>query len=244
MNAEQFLQTHFGQLLGKVFSPYDNLSEQVFYSVALEQGERFAAENERVLALLAPSFYVVECPIGTNPADVLPKVMPQATAIASASLLSVHYIRRYAEQRFLIGCYKNEAHLQWILGKNDKGTMLYNVRLQTKGLSRNGTFPRSWLEKGDVRFVILYNEETLLQNEYRVFHVHHHAVLSEERMRQALYPNPQGNCFCFVFDEEVQLSPRIDIAKIISFARLSRNNKYIDGTPIILTGSEMLSDGY
>ena len=239
VNAEQFLQTHFGQLLGKVFSPYDNLSEQVFYSVALEQGERFAAENERVLALLAPSFYVEECPIGTNPADVLPKVMPQATAIASASLLSVHYIQRYAGQRFLVGCYKNEAHLQWILGKNDKGTMLYNVRLQTKGISRNGTFPRSWLEKGDVRFVILYSEDTLLQNAYRVFHVHHHAVLSEERMRQALYPNPQGNYFCFVFDEEVQLSPLVDVAEIISLARIDRDHEYIDGTPIILTGSEL-----
>ncbi|GEM_PF-2321014 len=56
---------------------------------------------------------------------------------------------------------------------------------------------------------------------------------------QALYPNPQGNFFCFVFDEEVQLSPLVDVAKIISLARLDRDHEYIDGTPIILIGSEL-----
>ncbi len=239
VNAEQFLQANFQQLLGKIYTPYANLQEQVYYSVALERDERFAEENEQVLALLSPSFHIHECPIGTNPASVLPKVAPKAAGIPAVSFLSVHYIQRYVGQRFLIGCYKDEAHLQWILGKNDKGTMLYNVRLQTKGIQRNGTIQRSWLEKGDVRFVILYSEETLLRNEYRVFHVHHHAVMSEERMRRAQYPNPQGNYFCFVFDEEVQLSPHIDVSKIVSFARLNRNPVYIDGTPLILMGTEL-----
>ena len=90
-----------------------------------------------------------------------------------------------------------------------------------------------------MRFVILYSEDTLSANRYRVFHVHHHAVMSEERMRRALYPNPTGNYFCFVFDEEVQLQPHIDIAKLVGMQRLSTNPPYIDGTPIILSGSDL-----
>ncbi len=100
---------------------------------------------------------------------------------------------------------------------------------------------RSWLEKGNVQFVILYNEDTLSANRYRVFRVHHHAVMSEERMRKALYPNPTGNYFCFVFDEEVQLMPHIDVAKIVAMQRLNTQQVYIDGTPIILSGNDLHS---
>lgn len=239
VNAEQFLQANFQQLLGKVYTPFGSPADQPYYSVALEQGGRFEEENERVLALLIPSFYVVPCPIGTNPAEVFSQVVQQTMTAAPVSFLSVHYLQRYPMQNFLIGCYKNDAHLQWILGNNDKGTLLYNVRIHTKGLSREGALQRSWLERGSVRFVILYSEDTLSANRYRVFHVHHHAVMSEERMRRALYPNPTGNYFCFVFDEEVQLQPHIDIAKLVSMQRLSTNPPYIDGTPIILSGNDL-----
>ena len=73
VNAEQFLQANFQQLLGKVYTPFGSPADQPYYSVALEQGGRFEEENERVLALLIPSFYVVPCPIGTNPAEVFSK---------------------------------------------------------------------------------------------------------------------------------------------------------------------------
>ncbi len=239
VNAEQFLQANFQQLLGKVYAPYDSYSAQPYYSVALEQDQRYEEENEGVLALLEPSFYIAHCPIGTNPTEVLPHIETLAETPTTASFLSIHYIQRYLQQNFLIGCYKNETHLQWILGKNDKGTLLYNVRIHTQGHSRDGVLQRSWLEKGNVRFVILYNEDTLSANRYRVFRVHHHAVMSEERMRKALYPNPTGNYFCFVFDEEVQLMPHIDVAKIVAMQRLNTRQVYIDGTPIILSGNDL-----
>ena len=54
VNAEQFMQQNFQQLLGKVYTPYGDTGGQSYYSVALDNGERFTDENERTLSLLAP----------------------------------------------------------------------------------------------------------------------------------------------------------------------------------------------
>ena len=60
----------------------------------------------------------------------------------------------------------------------------------------------------------------------------------EERMRRALYPNPQGNYYCYVFDEEVQLSTRINLPDIVLNAKSSAD--YVDGMPIFMTGEELM----
>ncbi len=90
----------------------------------------------------------------------------------------------------------------------------------------------------DVKFVILYHFGEENSNQYRVFHVHHHATMDEARMRQALYPDPKGNYFCFVFDEEVQLSSKIDLEKIISEA--GNSEEYPEGAPVFKTGEELM----
>lgn len=118
---------------------------------------------------------------------------------------------------------------------NDKKTNLYNVRLKRRGdAARDGALQPKHLKGKDVVFVILYKFDEESKNEYRVFHVHHNATMNEERMRKSLYPNPQGNYFCFVFDEEVQLSQHIDISKIITNAI-----NIVPGTPIFKTGIEL-----
>ena len=93
---------------------------------------------------------------------------------------------------------------------------------------------------GGIKFVILYRLGEDFKNEYRVFHVHHHAVMSEERMRQALYPNPQGNYFCFVFDEEVNINPDVNLARILTEYRLDTDNEYQEGAPIVVTGEKLM----
>jgi hypothetical protein len=182
-----------------------------------------------------------KCPVGTNPETILPKVEQQAKGpVVPTSLLTLHYVQRYLKDNFLLGCYKNDAQLNWIMGANDKGTNLYNVRIFTKGLKRAGTMKRSQLEQGGIKFVILYRLGEDYKNEYRVFHVHHHATMSEERMRQALYPNPQGNYFCFVFDEEVSINPIINLARILTDYRIDTTHEYQEGAPIVVTGEKLM----
>ena len=240
VNAEQFMQQNFQQLLGKVYAPYDAVESQEYYSVALDNDERYADENERTQSLLAPYFYMKECPIGVNPESILPKVNQPTAVFVPTSLLTLHYVQRYLSDNFLIGCYKNETHLKWIMGGNDKKTNLYNVRIYTKGLNRTGTMKRTQLEQGGIKFVILYKLGEEYKNEYRVFHVHHHAVLSEERMRQAEYQNPQGNYFCFVFDEEVKINPDINLSKIITDSRIDTTSQYQEGAPLVIKGERLM----
>ena len=236
VDAEEFLKENFQQLLGKVFTPYHIEGPQQYYSLALDQDLKYTEQNEYVLNLVESGFNCKPCRLGQDPREVLPTVVQSAKSALPTTLLTTHHIQRYPNQHFLIGCYDDDQW-KWIMGENDKKSNLYNVRLKKRGCEeRDGAQKPSFLGSLDVKFVILYRfgEE---DKGYRVFHVHHHATMSEERMRKALYPNPQGNYFCYVFDEEVQLSQRIDISKIIADAIAT--DDIVPGTPIFKTGIEL-----
>lgn len=237
INAEEFLKENFQQLLGKVFMPYRTEGPQQYFSLALDNDSRFITENEFVLDLLETGFYCEKCKLGDNPSEMLPKVEQTMVPTAPVSLLTTHHIQRYPNQHFLIGCYHSKEQFDWIMGKNDKGTNLYNVRLKKRGsVARDGALPPTFLAGLDVKFVILY-EHNAESDGYRVFHVHHHATMDEERMRKAWYPEPDGNYYCYVFDEEVQLSSKIKISDIIADAKALPD--YVEGMPVFKTGDEL-----
>ena len=72
----------------------------------------------------------------------------------------------------------------------------------------------------------------------RVFHVHYHATMDEDRMRKAWYPEPQGKYFCYVFDEEVTLGT-IDTASLIKEWSDAHPDEKA-GTPIFVKGEDLL----
>ncbi len=236
-DGEQFIKDNFQSLLGKIYTPFETQDGQQYYSLALDKD--YPQENEFVLDLIESGFYCKECKLGQNPQDVLPKVVHNTVASASQQLFTIHHVQRYLNQHFLVGCYRSDEHLAWIMGKNDKGTNLYNIRLKKRGTEeRDGALSSADLAKMDVKFVILYKLGEEGKNEYKVFHVHHHATMDAERMQRAWYPNPRGNYFCYVFDEEVQLSTDIDVAKIIAHSQESGN--HLEGMPIFLSGEELM----
>ena len=241
VDAEEFMKENFQQLLGKVYTPFDIPGTQKYYSLALDQSPEYKENNEFLLNLVETGFHCEPCALGQDPRDVLPIVVQSAKFIKPLSLLTTHHIQRYLDQHFLIGCFHSKEQFDWIMGKNDKGTNLYNVRLKKRGsVVRDGALPPTYLAGLDVKFVILY-EYDAESNGYRVFHVHHNATMDEERMRKALYPDPKGNYYCYVFDEEVELSTKINLSKIITDAKSSTD--YVDGMPIFITGKE-LSENY
>lgn len=187
VSGVEYIQDHFQQLLGKIFTPYDDRGTQRYYSLALDNGEQFAGENATILSQLKDSFYVVPCKLGDDPKTLLPEVAPLAEGIqVPSSFLTMHYLERYLDKTILVGCYPDEAHLNWILGKNDKGTLIYNIRV---GKEREGGQIKAHLDKMVVSFVVLYEYGHEHENKYRVFHVHHHAYIKEDRMRETLYPS-------------------------------------------------------
>lgn len=237
VSGVEYIQDHFQQLLGKIFTPYDDRGTQRYYSLALDNGEQFAGENATILSQLKDSFYLVPCKLGDDPKTLLPEVAPLAEGIqVPSSFLTMHYLERYLDKTILVGCYHDEAHLNWILGKNDKGTLIYNIRV---GKEREGGQIKAHLDKMVVSFVVLYEYGHEHENKYRVFHVHHHAYIKEDRMRETLYPSePKGNYFCYVFDEEVTLG-KLDIQRLISQKRID-DREYIDGAPIFMSGKELI----
>lgn len=237
VSGVEYIQDHFQQLLGKIFTPYDDRGTQRYYSLALDNGEQFAGENATILSQLKDSFYVVPCKLGDDPKTLLPEVAPLAEGIqVPSSFLTMHYLERYLDKTILVGCYHDEAHLNWILGKNDKGTLIYNIRV---GKEREGGQIKAHLDKMVVSFVVLYEYGHEHENKYRVFHVHHHAYIKEDRMRETLYPSePKGNYFCYVFDEEVTLG-NLDVQRLISQKRID-DREYVDGAPIFMSGKELI----
>ena len=241
VDFEDFYKHNFQLLLGKVFTlPSPN--EQEYYLVGLDNDEQYSDENDMVRTMLEPSFYIDDTyELEKDPSENLKQVHSAKPAAISDDLLSLHNIQRYAKNYFLIGCYNSDEKWAWINGNNDKGTLIYNVRVKTrKGPNRKGAIAPSELAGKDAQFVILYKYGEENKNEYHVFHVHHNAKMDEKRMKQALYPNPQGSYYCYVFDEEVKLSSDLDIAKILLVARTNRFQEYEDGAPIFLTGEELM----
>ena len=66
---EEYLRTHFQELLGKVYRPFD---EPEYLSLALDVRDK--DNNEALLTKLRKYFYVAPCPLGEYPERVLPLI--------------------------------------------------------------------------------------------------------------------------------------------------------------------------
>lgn len=231
VEAEHFLRENFQMLLGKVFTPFD---DKEYYSLALDSREEFAEENEIVLSLLRQNFNIELCPMGTDPSTVVKKEARVAKPKVQHKFLTTHWLENYQDANILIGCYKSQEHLNWIQGLNDKKTLIYNVRLDKE---RAGALVRARILENKAVFVVLYPYYEDYKNEYIVYRVHHTAEMDEERMRKAMYPEPTGKYFCYVFDEEITLG-ELDIHKLISEKRIEKDFK--DGAPFFVKGSELI----
>ena len=99
--------------------------------------------------------------------------------------------------------------------------------------------PKSYIRALKPRFAILYEEGHEKENRYHIFRIHDFAVMTEERMRRALYPRePQGDYFIFRFDEEVTFGS-LDVANLVSEWREEHLDEEV-GTPIFVKGEELL----
>ena len=111
---EEYVHTHFKQLIGKVFTPFD---DKEILTLALQNPKTIAdatkrtameAEHAQLLAMLEKDFTIQDnYKLGQQPQ------LPPRAAIQCSSVDTI-----------LIGYYKNDQHKKWILEKR-----LYNARL-------------------------------------------------------------------------------------------------------------------
>lgn len=74
-----YIKTHFQQVLGKMYAPF--AQDNHIYSLALENGDRYKAENDALLSELRQHFFVEPCALGRNPLEVLPEVSAVGTGV-------------------------------------------------------------------------------------------------------------------------------------------------------------------
>ena len=99
--------------------------------------------------------------------------------------------------------------------------------------------PKSHIRALRPKFAILYEEGHETENKYHVFRIHDFEVMTEERMRRALYPGePQGDYFIFRFDEEVSIG-KFDINRYINAKRAETD--FVEGMPLYPTGAELMN---
>lgn len=237
--GERFISDHYRELQGKLYCPFEDKS---IYALALERKSREGDEvkDTSILDLLGEHFIIDPLTLGESPKERLDKKVAQHQAesahkAAPQQFLPQYPIEGFMDACFLIGSYHDQAHWDWITGKNDRGTLIYNVRLDK---SRPGAQTKTRLRALKPRFAILYEQGHEHENNYRVFRIHDTAVMDEERMRASQYPRtPRGDYFIFRFDEEISFG-RIDIRNLIS-EKHNNDHNYADYAPIFVTGEQL-----
>lgn len=236
--GEQFIKDHYKEVQGKLYRPY---GDRNLYALALEKHEGTTTRESDVYKLLNEFFEIKSVTLGENPKEPLKQQVEQYQmehpyAPIPDNWLPDYHVERYLDDYFVVGLYHDQAHWDWITGKNDRGSLIYNVRLDP---NRQGSMPKSRIRKMRPKFAILYEEGHEEENIYHVFRIHDFAEMTEERMRQALYPRePQGDYFVFRFDEEVSIG-RFDIHRLISTRRVFDTN-FVEGGPVYPTGKELM----
>lgn len=84
VDAREFIETHFRDILGKVYAPYD---DKDVIALALDNRKQFDSANLHVLAELGEAFTIVECPLGQDPRELLP---PASAGTAAPSATAMH----------------------------------------------------------------------------------------------------------------------------------------------------------
>ncbi len=237
VDGAQYLRQHFYELNGRVFQPYGEQRNMFF---AYARPTKKMAETEAQYSELEKYFIIKPCDMGKDPQQELQNQIDQELQqpVIAPRWLTIHYLERDAHRGILVGYYKNKQQLQWMLGNNDKGSLIYNVRLSSKTdeESRDGAHSSYFYDKQDVRFVILYTDDVETTKEYKVFRVKDTAKpVSEKRMRETGYPlEAKGSYYFFRFDEEVSIG-RLDIVGLINDLKAKiaeENGKYIDCEPM------------
>ena len=239
-----YLQQHFYELNGRVFQPYGEDRTMYF---AYARPAKKMAETQGQFDELKKYFVIEECLMGKDPHEVLKADIEQELQqpLVMSQWLTMHYLERYPDHGVLVGYYKSKEQLQWILGNNDKGSLVYNVRLQVKGEEpREGAHFASFYEKKKVQFVVLYTDDVESSGKYRVFHVKDTAPkVSEERMKKTWYPfEPKGNYFFYRFDEEVTVG-KLRIKELLVDLRKKHLEEFGTNTPeepLFTTAKELL----
>lgn len=142
-DAKKYLQKHFQQTLGKVFTPFNN--DQIF-SLALDKDDP-EGNNEELLTELRKHFFIIDNSIGNNPEGDIAKVVEKEK-------IKYIYSETEADSLILVGCIRSDTQRLWIMNEGK-----YNIRLNNgKKIDGAITPDRAFM---NVNRLLLYKEEDM-----------------------------------------------------------------------------------
>lgn len=244
VDAPSFFQKHFYELNGRVFQPYGKGMDMYFaYARPIKKLE----ETEKQYLDLKKYFCIEECNMGDDPEKALKNEIEEELQkpVVMPEWLTIHYLERYKDSGVMIAYYRDNNHLNWIMGNNDSASLIYNVRLKKKENEdgREGAHTAHFYESKNVLFVILYTDGVDKTGEYRVFHVKGEASkLTEQRRLQ--YPTEMtGEYYYYRFDEEVNIG-KLQINDLINNLKteyfMQNNVSLVKGEPLFTTAKDIL----
>ena len=74
VDGKTYIRTHFQELLGKIYTPYQ---DPTLYSLALDKDPQYEEDNRKLVKKLSQYFYIEECSLGTQPEQALEKTMTE-----------------------------------------------------------------------------------------------------------------------------------------------------------------------
>lgn len=89
VDGRKWIKENFQQVLGKMYSPF---TDRDIFSLALDKDSRYKEENNNLISLLRENFYVVECPIGEEPAVALAQERQSLGAVESPAADNGKYL--------------------------------------------------------------------------------------------------------------------------------------------------------
>lgn len=253
VNADKYIRENFQSLLGKVYKPFEDVGNQQYFSLALRNPEsltkdkdkelrkQIETENEGIRQVIDQYFYRADCALGVNPAKLkeLPKVTPKPVEFVPEEFRTKYFFEAFKSATFLVGCYKNTEHLNWIFGRTGKRDNMYNVRIDK---DREGSLSKNKAKKAP-SFLFLYNVENPQSEGIMTFKVHNAADTPFEFMKKTGYPFEENteprNYVSYILESDPITFGEVDIVKLLD-DYTSANPDYKKGQPIFMTGAEII----
>lgn len=221
---ESIVNTHFREINGKVFCPYEKGDPYWGYLImGLERCDY--KENAQLLAKLSHDFIIKEYHLGTEPYVYYNGYLNGEEVSRSLTLRDVlkDDNGQYKKETVLLGCYHSEQHKMWIASN-----CLYNVRLNE---NRLGSVCKKTQQVFTASYLLLYdyNSETRIADCYQL--TGKNDIMTMGEMQELCYPKETwaGDEEYLVYGVGNKVQGQVDVGSLID-----NHPEVKDGSPLYL----------
>ena len=252
---EQSIRTHFRDIIGKTFRPYND--QDILY-ISFDSRTEFMEDNLHLLEELSEDFLIRNYKLGTDPRDQINHYIelttrPDKTKSGIKISLPAFRFEDFSEEISLVGGYqsKDKNQLDWIMRN-----AMYNIRdlglRKKQSDARSGAMSHINPNVVSARYLILYNIDEVEYKDYTIHEIVSHRQLSQKEMEQLGYISPNGKYIVYNIKKTPVNFQHLNLEDVmneqwieeVERRRLERNanigwEEHWKGTPCFVKGSNL-----